>query len=183
MAAKKRLLFLVFLTVGLVLIIHLLQAPGPAPRSESVQLQQDQWHSHHSESWQIQRTQPELQHYTQAQFARQIDQDIHLEQPLIIRSEPEQQLHIQSEHGLSRNQETLHFSGDTRIAWHQIDSDDDLFLSTDRLNYDTRQQKIDSQDPLILYGHRHQTHAIGMTFYLDPQHLQLHSEVRTHYAP
>lgn len=176
--------FLISLLLGLVaLVIIFYDFSGAQKTAPHSQLQQDDWQITQSQSWQLNRTQPDEQQFLHAAFMRKQQNQIIIQTPQLILQKPGQLIRLDSEHADITDQTLFKFDGNVIINRLSDDSTQNLQLLTESIIYNQDSQTLASSVSVKLLAPNQITTGLGLQMNLNTHQTKLLSEVKTHYVP
>lgn len=180
---KKR-SFIFSLLLGLVALIILVNNQERNDNKSQVSaIEQDDWQISQSQSWQINRNQPDQQQFLKAQFMRKQSEQVFIEQPQLVLQEAEQLIRLDSAHLEILNQTRFEFKGNVIVNRHNKDASQNQRLLTELLIYNQANDQLSSPLLVKIESQNQITTGVGLVADLKTNHTQLLSEVKTRYVP
>lgn len=146
-------------------------------------LAQDEWQVFNSKSWRIDYLQTDEQQVLDAQFMRQQEKIVYIDQPLLKIIKPDQLLILSSQNAQITDQNLFDFNQQVVITQHQLDSTQNSQLETEFLQYNQLTDRLTTDLAVTLTAHKQITTGVGLSMQLKEQKLNLLSEVKTYYEP
>lgn len=180
---KKR-SFIFSLLLGLLALIILVKNQDRHnTKSLMSAIEQDDWQISQSQSWLIERNQPNQQQFLQAQFMRKQNEQVFIEQPHLILLDPNQLIRLDSHHLVVFDQSLFEFKGNVILNRYNEDSSQNQRLLTEHLIYNQNDDQLSSPILVKLENQNQITTGVGLIADLKNNHTQLLSEVKTRYVP
>lgn len=79
--------------------------------------------------------------------------------------------------------ETYHFTGDVQVTRHPFESKPEMHFASDKATVFTDLEIVETDSDVILKNGQDVTHATGMHYDNVERTMELHSRVRSHFAP
>lgn len=180
---KKR-SFIFSLLLGLMALVILVNNQERNDNKSQVSaIEQDDWQISQSQSWQINRNQPNQQQFLQAEFMRKQSEKVFIEQPQLVLQEAEQLVRLDSAHLEIHNQTRFEFKGNVIVNRHNEDASQNQRLLTELLIYNQTNDQLSSPLLVKIESQNQMTTGVGLVADLKTNHTQLLSEVKTRYVP
>lgn len=180
---KKR-SFIFGLLLGLLALLILVNNQDrQAGKSNLSKIEQDDWQITQSQSWQIDRSQPNQQQFLQAQFMRKQNEQVFLEEPRFILQDADQLIRLDSKHLVVFEQNLYEFKGHVILNRYNQDPNQSQRLLTETLIYNQNDDQLTSPILVKIESQNQITTGVGLVADLKNNHTQLLSEVKTRYVP
>ncbi|MBE0493583.1 MAG: LPS export ABC transporter periplasmic protein LptC [Thiomicrospira sp.] len=180
---KKR-PFLISLLLGLLALFILINNLEYNQTDKiKTKIEQDDWQISQSQSWLINRNQPNQQQFLQAEFMRKQGEQVFIEQPLLILQDTDQLVRLDSEHLQIRHQNLFDFTGNVIVNRLNQAPNQNSRLLTEHLIYNQLDEQLSSPILVKIESQNQITTGVGLIADLKTNQTQLLSEVKTRYVP
>lgn len=176
--------FLISLVFGLfalfIIVKNLEHHEGDKTKTK---IEQDDWQISQSQSWLINRNQPQQQQFLQAEFMRKQGEQVFIEAPQVIIQDSDQLVRIDSEHLRIHDQNLFQFDGNVIVNRLNQDTTQHHRLLSEQLVYNQSNDQLTSPILVKIESYNQITTGVGLIANLKTNQTRLLSEVKTHYAP
>lgn len=179
---KKR-AFVYTLVLGFLALVFTLYDFSTGKPEVVSKLDQDDWQIFQSESWHIDRNQPQEQHYLKTEFMRQQNDKVYATNPKFILIKPDEAVQLTSQQAEVTQQTQFEFIGDVQVIRLYQNPEENTELYTEWLHYNQDDERIHTPLAVTLINQQQTTTGIGLEMNINQQHTKILSEVKTYYVP